>query len=136
MLPVRATSPQAYDPISVLMPAGRSRRMSFGGSLEIVQADSQFPMRMVETVDRSLSPKLLSPFSAPSQALKLCPPTKTLGRDPDESEAIICLTGHLQSQTTFKIRRISGFFYCQSESGKGNNPIFNRIFVSKSGSTA
>ena len=45
------------EPIRGLMPAGRSRRMSFGGSLEIVHADSQFPMRMVETVDRSLSPK-------------------------------------------------------------------------------
>lgn len=78
--------------------------MSFGVSLEIVRADSQFPMRMVETVDRSLSPKELSPFSAPSQALKLCPPTKALGRDPEGLEAIVRLTGRLQSQTTLKIR--------------------------------
>ena len=86
------------------MLAGGTGRMSFGESLEIVQADSQFPMRMVETVDRSLSQIELSPFSAPAQALKLCPPTKALGRDPDESEAIVCLTGHLPSQTTLKIR--------------------------------
>ena len=96
-------------------------------SLEIVQADSQFPMRIVATVDRSLSQIELSPFSAPSQALKLCPPTKALGRDPDESEAIICLTGHLPSQTTFKIRRISGFFIVNP---KAERAIIRYLIVS------
>ena len=78
--------------------------MNSGDSLEIVQADSQFPMRIVETVDRSLSQIEFSPFSAPSQAFKLCPLTKAFQDVPEEIRMINCLTGHLPSQTTFKIR--------------------------------
>ena len=78
--------------------------MNSGDSWEIVQADSQFPMRIVETVYRSISQIELSPFSAPSQALEPCSQTKVFQDVPEEIRTIVCLAGHLQSQTTFKIR--------------------------------